>query len=79
MMCVSTCRAQTLVAAPGDTPRSNIPFLLVRCALQVLEALAVAKPAVAAAEVRKVQERFRARHYCDRVLAACSASSSVSA
>ncbi|KAF6256970.1 armadillo-type protein [Scenedesmus sp. NREL 46B-D3] len=41
-------------------------------ACQVLEALAVTKPAVAAAEVRKVQERFRARHYCDRVLAACS-------
>jgi hypothetical protein len=45
----------------------------VRCALQVLEALAAAKPVVAAAEVRKVQERFRARHYCERVLAACSA------
>lgn len=46
-------------------------LVLLSC-LQVLEALAVTKPAVAAAEVRKVQERFRARHYCDRVLAACS-------
>lgn len=37
--------------------------------LQVLEALAVTKPAVAAAEVRKVQDRFRAKHFCERVLA----------
>ncbi len=36
----------------------------------VLEALAAAKPGVVAAEVGKVRECFRARHYCDRVLEA---------
>ena len=36
---------------------------------QVLEALAASHPGVAAAEVRRVQERFSARHLCDRVLA----------
>lgn len=41
--------------------------------LQVLEALAATQPAVAAAEVKGVQGRFRARHYCDRVLAAAQA------
>jgi hypothetical protein len=49
-----------------------MPVFLLPC-LQVLEALAATQPAVAAAEVRKVQERFRARHYCERVLAACGA------
>ncbi|WIA11175.1 hypothetical protein OEZ85_011306 [Tetradesmus obliquus] len=42
-------------------------------ACQVLEALAATQPAVAAAEVKRVQGRFRARHYCDRVLAAAQA------
>ncbi|GFR52527.1 hypothetical protein Agub_g15100 [Astrephomene gubernaculifera] len=41
-------------------------------ACSVLLAAAAAKPAVTAAEVRKVRERFRAKHYCDRVLAACA-------
>lgn len=41
--------------------------------LQVLEAMAATKPDVAAAEVQKVAGRFRARHFCDRVLAACQA------
>jgi len=41
--------------------------------VQVLEALAAVKPQVAAAEVHKVKERFRAQHYCNRVLAACAA------
>jgi hypothetical protein len=41
--------------------------------MQVLEALAAAHPQVTAAEVRKVQERFRAQHLCARVLAACGA------
>ena len=40
---------------------------------QVLEALAAVKPDVAAAEVAKARERFSAKHYCDRVLAACTA------
>ncbi|KAG2454165.1 hypothetical protein HYH02_001200 [Chlamydomonas schloesseri] len=39
------------------------------CAV-LLEAAAV-KPGVTGAEVRKVRDRFRAKHYCDRVLAAC--------
>lgn len=43
--------------------------------VQVLEALATTKPAVAAAEVKKVQDRFRARHYCERVLATAVAAS----
>ncbi|WIA31178.1 hypothetical protein OEZ86_001183 [Tetradesmus obliquus] len=42
-------------------------------ACQVLEALATTQPAVAAAEVKRVQGRFRACHYCDRVLAAAQA------
>ncbi|KXZ49991.1 hypothetical protein GPECTOR_18g147 [Gonium pectorale] len=42
-------------------------------ACSVLLAAAAAKPAVTAAEVRKVRERFRSKHYCDRVLAACEA------
>jgi hypothetical protein len=44
-------------------------------ATQVLEALAASQPQVAAAEVRKMQDRFGARHLCDRVLAACEAAS----
>lgn len=39
----------------------------------VMEALAAAKPAVIRSEVGKVRERFRSKHYCDRVLAACGA------
>jgi len=41
-------------------------------ACRVMEALGAVKPAVVAAEVNKVRERFRAKHYCDRVLAVCS-------
>ncbi|GLC36173.1 HEAT repeat-containing protein 2 [Pleodorina starrii] len=37
----------------------------------VLLAAAAVKPKVTAAEVRKVRDRFRSKHYCDRVLAAC--------
>lgn len=40
-------------------------------ACSVLEALAAVKPAVVEAEVGKARERFRSKHYCDRVLAAC--------
>jgi hypothetical protein len=40
---------------------------------QVLETLAHTKPDVVEAEIRKVQDRFRARHYCERVLAAAAA------
>ncbi|KAF8068179.1 Dnaaf5 [Scenedesmus sp. PABB004] len=46
--------------------------LVAEAACQVLEALAATHPRVAAAEVGKVAERFRARHYCDRVLAAAA-------
>lgn len=40
-------------------------------ACKVMEALATAKPAAVAKEVRKVQERFRSRQCIARVLAAC--------
>jgi hypothetical protein len=43
-------------------------------AASALVALAGVKPAAVAAEVNKVRERFRAKHYCDRVLAAVDAS-----
>ncbi|GIL56593.1 hypothetical protein Vafri_11934 [Volvox africanus] len=42
-------------------------------ACSVLLAAAAAKPVVTASEVRKVRDRFRSKHYCDRVLAACGA------
>ncbi|KAG1655968.1 hypothetical protein FOA52_009395 [Chlamydomonas sp. UWO 241] len=42
-------------------------------ACRVLEALAAVKPIAVAKEVGKVVERFRSKHYCDRVLAACGA------
>ena len=45
---------------------------LQEAACNVLEALAAVKPKVVAAEVGKVRERFRSKHYCDRVLAACA-------
>ncbi|KAG2432604.1 hypothetical protein HXX76_008944 [Chlamydomonas incerta] len=41
-------------------------------ACAVLLEAAAAKPGVTGAEVRKVRDRFRSKHYCDRVLAACS-------
>ncbi len=37
----------------------------------VLEALAAHKPHPVRMEVLKVRDRFRSKHYCDRVLAAC--------
>lgn len=37
----------------------------------VMEALAAKKPDAVKAEVLKVKDRFRSKHYCDRVLAAC--------
>ncbi len=40
-------------------------------ACRVLEALAAVKPKVVETEVSKVRERFRSKHYCDRVLASC--------
>lgn len=40
-------------------------------ACSTLEALAAVKPQAVAAEVNKVKDRFRAKHYCDRVLQAC--------
>jgi len=40
-------------------------------AAAALEALAGVKPGPVGAEVAKVRERFRAQHFCDRVLAAC--------
>lgn len=43
-------------------------------AAAAMEALAAAKPGAVAAEVLKARGRFRAMHYCDRVLAACGAS-----
>ncbi len=46
--------------------------------MQVMEALAAAKPAVAEAEVRKVQDRFRAKHYCERVLHKAAAAKALS-
>ncbi|PNH10088.1 HEAT repeat-containing protein 2 [Tetrabaena socialis] len=42
-------------------------------ACAVLLAAAATKPAVTAAEVAKVRDRFRSKHYCDRVLAAARA------
>ncbi|GLI65295.1 hypothetical protein VaNZ11_008788 [Volvox africanus] len=42
-------------------------------ACSVLLAAAAVKPFVTASEVRKVRDRFRSKHYCDRVLAACAA------
>jgi hypothetical protein len=50
---------------------------VVRCAVQeaacsVLETLAAVKPGPTAQEVEKARERFRSKHLCDRVLAACS-------
>ncbi|KIY98309.1 hypothetical protein MNEG_9655 [Monoraphidium neglectum] len=44
-------------------------------AAAALEALAAVKPGPVAGEVWRARERFRAKHYCDRVLAACSSSS----
>lgn len=41
-------------------------------ACQVLEALAVVKPSVVSVEVGKARERFRSKHFCDRVLLACN-------
>lgn len=40
-------------------------------ACSVLLEAAAMKPGVTGAEVRKVRDRFRSKHYCDRVLAAC--------
>ena len=40
-------------------------------ACRVMEALAAVKPAVVSAEIGKARERFRSKHFCDRVLAAC--------
>lgn len=40
-------------------------------AARALEALAQVKPGPVAAEVEKARGRFRAKHYCDRILAAC--------
>jgi hypothetical protein len=37
-------------------------------AARVLEAMALTKPAVVIAEVEKVKARFRAQHYCEKVL-----------
>lgn len=48
-------------------------------ACSVLEAQAAHKPAVVAAEVNKVRERFRSKHYCDRVAAACEAAAAAAA
>lgn len=44
----------------------------------MLEALAAVKPQVVASEVGKVQERFRSKHYCQRVLQACNTSPNTS-
>jgi len=41
-------------------------------ACQVLEALAAVKPTVVSAEVGKARDRFRSKHFCDRVLMACN-------
>lgn len=40
-------------------------------AVSVMEALARVKPHIIRKEVQKVRERFRSKHYCDRVIAAC--------
>ncbi|GIM04045.1 hypothetical protein Vretimale_8680 [Volvox reticuliferus] len=48
-------------------------------ACSVLLAAAAVKPAVTASEVRKVRDRFRSKHYCDRVLAACAAAADTAA
>uniref|UniRef100_A0A7S3R359 Stalled ribosome sensor GCN1-like HEAT repeats region domain-containing protein n=1 Tax=Dunaliella tertiolecta TaxID=3047 RepID=A0A7S3R359_DUNTE len=40
-------------------------------ACSVLEALAARKPHPVRLEIMKVRDRFRSKHYCDRVLAAC--------
>ena len=37
-------------------------------AARVMEALAFTKPSVVIAEVEKVKSRFRAQHYCEKVL-----------
>ena len=47
-------------------------FILQEAACNVLEALAARKPGPVQAEVLKARERFRSKHYCDRVLAACA-------
>lgn len=41
-------------------------------ACAVLETLAVKKPHPVQVEIMKVRDRFRSKHYCDRVLAACA-------
>ncbi len=53
------------------TALTHAPLQEAACAV-LLEA-AAAKPAVTAAEVSKLRDRFRSKHYIERVLAACAA------
>jgi hypothetical protein len=65
LTCLLTCTLESkglrLVSCPW----------LQEAACGVLEALAAVKPSLVTEEVSKVRDRFRAKHYCDRVLAAC--------
>lgn len=54
-----------------DYERGRLVLLPQEAACGVLLAVAALKPAVTATEVRKVRDRFRSKHYCDRVLTAC--------
>jgi dynein assembly factor 5 len=86
---VAACGALRALAAtlPADYCDTNSGYLAAgviihmddsdgavqEAAAAALEALAAVKPAVVRREVAKARERFRAKHYCDRVLAACAA------
>ncbi len=74
LCCRHRCRCVHLGAARSPAPAPSYPTPprpLQEAACVVLEALAAVKPHVVAAEVNKVHDRFRSKHYCDRVLAAC--------
>lgn len=71
--CLPLCWATAQTSAV-----SRLTYALHNCipqeaACSVLESLAQKKPDPTRAEVLKVRERFRSKHYCDRVLAACEA------
>lgn len=61
-----------LLPAAANPQRAN-PRPLQEAACAVLLEAAAAKPAVTAAEVAKLRDRFRSKHYIERVLAACAA------
>jgi dynein assembly factor 5 len=86
---LAACGALVALVAgmPGDYCDTNSGYLAAGVAIHmddgeaevqeaacaVMEALAGVKPGVVAAEVGRVAARFRSKHYCERVLAACAA------